>query len=472
MTVLDVEQSNEDTAKPRRWLGVRHLQFFLLFLSVVVAYGIRTNMSVGIIAMMETDPPDPSIPTYPDWTEKETILSAFFWGYVIPQIGAGQLVKKFGPKWFLAVTMFINSLFTLLIPVMASSAGEGGVIACRVIQGLNQGFLFPSIHMLLGKWTPLPERSQVASFVYTGGPLGTVISLPVTGVIANSSIGWPTAFYLYGGLGIGWSVLWALLGADSPAKHGRISDEEKEYIKGGGNTTDGEQKELPTPWLSIATSMPFIAIFVTHCGQNWGFWTLMTEIPSYMSDIMKYDIKDNSLLSALPYFVLWILSFFFSPLADFLIVRHYLSIGNVRKIFNSIGLMVPAITLVALAFVDSSQKDLALALLVITVGFNAAVYSGFNVNHIDLSPNHAGPLMGITNSLSNVVSILAPLAIKVIPYEQTDPILWRYVFCIAAGIYVVTDLFYVVYASGEVQPWNDETGKKEESSKEEEGKDH
>jgi hypothetical protein len=62
MTVLDVEQSNEDTAKPRRWLGVRHLQFFLLFLSVVVAYGIRTNMSVGIIAMMETDPPDPSIP--------------------------------------------------------------------------------------------------------------------------------------------------------------------------------------------------------------------------------------------------------------------------------------------------------------------------------------------------------------------------------------------------------------------------
>jgi MFS family permease len=191
--------------------------------------------------------------------------------------------------------MFINSLFTILIPVMASSAGEGGVIACRVIQGLNQGFLFPSVHTLLGKWTPLPERSKVVSFVYTGGPLGIVISLPVTGVIANSSTGWPTAFYLYGGLGIGWSVLWALLGADSPAKHGRISDEEREYIKGGGNTSDEDKKELPTPWLSIATSMPFIAIFVTHCGQNWGFWTLMTEIPSYMSDIMKYDIKDVSL---------------------------------------------------------------------------------------------------------------------------------------------------------------------------------
>ena len=82
------------------------------------------------------------------------------------------------------------------------------------------------------------------------------------------------------------------------------------------------------------------------------------------------------------------------------------------------GLIVPAIALVALAFVDSSQKDLALGLLVVAVGSNAAVYSGFNVNHIDLSPNHAGILMGITNGLSNIFSIIAPLAIKVIPYEQ------------------------------------------------------
>ncbi|RZB39599.1 inorganic phosphate cotransporter [Asbolus verrucosus] len=449
----EIQSWNED-----QLLGLRHVQFFLLFLSTIMAYGVRTNMSVGIIAMMSDDPPDPSIPTYPEWTQKEIILSAFFWGYVIPQIGAGQIAKKFGPKWFLAVTMFLNSLFTLLIPVMAINVGQGGVIACRIIQGLNQGFLFPSIHNLLGKWTPLQERSKIASFVYTGGPLGTVIALPITGVIANSSVGWPVAFYLYGGLGIGWSVLWSFIGADSPEKHGRISEEERRYIE--GDAVNEEKKTLPTPWLSIFTSMPFIAILVTHCGQNWGFWTLLTEIPSYMEKIMKYDIKDNSLLSALPYFILWILSFFFSPLADFLIVRRYLSIGNVRKIFNSVGLMIPAIALVCLGFVDSEQKDLALALLVIAVGFNAAIFSGFNVNHIDLSPNHAGILMGITNSLSNIFSIIAPLAIEVIPYEQTDPILWRYVFCIAAGIYVVTDLFYVFFASGEVQPWNEDLEEK------------
>ncbi|EFA07863.1 putative inorganic phosphate cotransporter [Tribolium castaneum] len=455
MTPKDLETGPEPLPKPREWFGARHVQFILLFFATIVAYGIRTNMSVGIIAMMEETPPDPSIPTYPEWTQKETILSAFFWGYVIPQIGAGAVVKKFGPKWFLAVTTAINSLFTLLIPVMAEHLGENGVIACRIIQGLNQGFLFPSLHTLLGKWTPLAERSKVASFVYTGGPLGTVISLPITGAFAGSESGWPGAFYLYGSLGLAWTVLWGLLGADSPSKHGGISKEEREYIE-GENVGSEEKKVLKTPWKSIATSWPFIAVLVAHSGQNWGFWTLLTETPSYLSEIMKKDIKDNSLLSALPYLVLWILSFVFSPLADYLIVHKYLSIGNVRKVFNTIGLIIPAIALVALGFVDSTQDTLALVLLVVAVGFNAAVFSGFNVNHIDLSPNHAGILMGITNSLSNIFSIVAPLAIKAIPYEQSDPILWRYAFCISAGIYVAADIFYVIYASGEVQPWNSE----------------
>lgn len=223
---------------------------------------------------------------------KNQILSSFFWGYVIPQIGAGEIVKRFGPKWFLAVTMTINSIFTLLIPLFAANFGEGGVIACRVIQGLNQGFLFPSLHTLMAKWTPLAERSKMASFVYTGGPLGTVIAFPVTGALSDSAWGWPSAFYLYGGLGLAWTAVWVLIGADSPRKFGRISKEEREYIEGSVATE--EKKQLETPWFKIVTSMPFIAVLIAHSGQNWGFWTLLTEIPTYMSNIMKYDIQDVS----------------------------------------------------------------------------------------------------------------------------------------------------------------------------------
>lgn len=111
---------------------------------------------------------------------------------------------------------------------------------------------------------------------------------------------------------------------------------------------------------------------------------------------------------------MWILSFVFSAIADYLIIKKYTSIGTARKIFNSIGLIVPAIALVFLGFMDEGHKNLAIALLVIAVGMNSAIYSGFNVNHMDISPNHSGTLMGITNCISNICSLLAPLFVQIV----------------------------------------------------------
>jgi len=49
-----------------------------------------------------------------------------------------------------------------------------------------------------------------------------------------------------------------------------------------------------TPWVAILTSMPMWAVVVAHCGQNWGFFTLLTEMPSYMNSILKFDLKSVS----------------------------------------------------------------------------------------------------------------------------------------------------------------------------------
>lgn len=45
----------------------------------------------------------------------------------------------------------------------------------------------------------------------------------------------------------------------------------------------------------------------------------------------------NSILSALPYLTLWILSFVFSFTSDTIINKNIVTIGGARKIFNSIG---------------------------------------------------------------------------------------------------------------------------------------
>lgn len=83
-----------------------------------------------------------------------------------------------------------------------------------------------------------------------------------------------------------------------------------------------------------------------------------------------------------------------------------------------LGLIVPAISLVILGFMTEKDKSLAIVLLVIAVGINSAIYCGFNVNHIDISPNHSGTLMGITNCISNICSLVAPLVVQVLVVDE------------------------------------------------------
>lgn len=106
---------------------------------------------------------------------------------------------------------------------------------------------------------------------------------------------------------------------------------------------------------------------------------------------------------------MWLLSFPTSYLADWTLRRGLVSTGTSRKICNSIGNIVPAIALIALGYIDSSHTVLAVSILVIAVGFNVPTLCGYQVNHMDLSPNFAGTLMGMTNGTANIFAILAPL---------------------------------------------------------------
>lgn len=54
-------------------------------------------------------------------------------------------------------------------------------------------------------------------------------------------------------------------------------------------------QKLSTPWKSILRSVPVWALLMVQCAQSWGFWMLLTEIPSYMASIMRFDITKVSL---------------------------------------------------------------------------------------------------------------------------------------------------------------------------------
>lgn len=221
------------------------------------------------------------------------MLSSFFWGYVISQVPGGILSEKYGAKIVLLISLSVCALLTLLTPVAAGWGWEF-MCAARIIQGLAQGLIYPGVHTMLARWVHPSERGFLATFTYAGTHLGTVSMLAVSGEIAASSLGWPGIFYISGGLTAIWSIVWGFLGCDSPSVSKRISKIEKDFIESTkGVSTSGEKKI--TPWKQIFRSKPFWALLLVHCGQSWGFWTLLTEIPSYMKDILEYDIKAVSL---------------------------------------------------------------------------------------------------------------------------------------------------------------------------------
>lgn len=45
------------------------------------------------------------------------------------------------------------------------------------------------------------------------------------------------------------------------------------------------------PWLNMLKCAPLWAILITQCGQSWAFYTQLTELPTYMAQILHFDIQ-------------------------------------------------------------------------------------------------------------------------------------------------------------------------------------
>ncbi|XP_049804153.1 putative inorganic phosphate cotransporter isoform X1 [Schistocerca nitens] len=447
-------------------LGVRHLQALLLCIAHVLVFSLRTNMSVAVVVMANNTAGNPNIKDY-GWSQSETstILSSFFWGYVVMQAPAGWAADRFNSKNLFSASLILSGVLTVLTEVAADTGGVVLVCAFRVVMGLAQGFVFPCTHSLLAKWIPPKESDVLGTAVYTGDQLGTVVAMMISGALAQSALGWPSIFYFFGGLSILWGVILFWFGGNTPSGHKHISSAELIYIEESWKDVSRERKKFPTPWISIFTSLPVFACIVATLSLCWGYYTLLTEIPTYLSNVLGFDIASNGLLSALPYVVNCALSLSFSWIINSVEKKEIFSKGTLRKVANSIGYWIPAAALVALSFIPVEDPTAAVILLTVSVGFNSISIMGYQMNLIDIAPNFSGLMMGVTGSIGTLMSVAAPLYVGAVVKENTIQE-WRIVFLTAAAVFFVGNLIFVIFGDGEVQPWNDPNysrGKKTET---------
>ena len=64
--------------------------------------------------------------------------------------------------------------------------------------------------------------------------------------------------------------------------------------------SNNSSKSLPIPYKAIFTSLPVYGLLIANIAQGYGFYTLLSEIPTYMSQILHFDIKE------VYYFVLYV----------------------------------------------------------------------------------------------------------------------------------------------------------------------
>lgn len=60
-----------------------------------------------------------------------------------------------------------------------------------------QGVTFPCIHAVWSRWAPPLERSRMATMAFAGTYAGTIVAMPVSGILANK-LGWESCFYVFG----------------------------------------------------------------------------------------------------------------------------------------------------------------------------------------------------------------------------------------------------------------------------------
>ncbi|CAG9767279.1 unnamed protein product [Ceutorhynchus assimilis] len=457
-----MECSKENTG-PR--FGKRHIQAILLFTAIAAEIMTRTSLSLSIVAMTDNSTSsNPNIPTY-HWSDTNIILSSFFWGYFVLQVLAGEIAKNYGAKWFLFGAMFCNGFTTMLIPLAAELFGSKGVMACRILQGLCQGGVYPCCHTMLGRWAATNERGKMSTFVYSGISAGSIICLPITGLISESDWGWPATFYVFGSCGVIWSIVWFFFGQNSPATHPAITPEERRYIEVSLNQ-DKDTKNVPTPWKEMFSSIHFWAMAIPTICTGYGIIFLQTEIPTYLKQVLNQSNTSSGFLTAMTYAVGVLVTWIYGPLSDFLIERQILSRTNTRKCFEAFSCYGSAASMLILISLGQEQTGLATFMITMSAVFGAAIFFGHGVNAIDMSPRFSGIILGFANSVSCLAAMAGPLSVQFFVKDETNAKQWRLVFIIASFFYVIPATFFLIFASGERQWWDDGAEKTDLSEKE------
>ncbi|XP_058084284.1 ascorbate transporter, chloroplastic-like [Magnolia sinica] len=423
---------NMDSLKPSYWweqFPKRWVIVLLCFSAFLLCNMDRVNMSIAILPMAAEF----------NWSPATVglIQSSFFWGYLLTQIVGGIWADRIGGKLVLGFGVVWWSIATILTPI-AAKIGLPFLLVMRAFMGIGEGVAMPAMNNVISRWIPVSERSRSLSLVYSGMYLGSVTGLAFSPVLIHK-FGWPSVFYAFGSLGSVWFAIWLRKAYSSPQEDPELRAEEKNLILGGSVS---KEPVSSIPWRLILSKAPVWALIISHFCHNWGTFILLTWMPTYYNQVLKFNLTESGLFCVLPWLTMAVFANIGGWIADTLVSKG-LSITTVRKIMQSIGFLGPAFFLTQLSNVRTPA--LAVLCMACSQGMDAFSQSGLYSNHQDIGPRYAGVLLGLSNTAGVLAGVFGTAATGYILQKGS----WDSVFKVAVALYLVGTLVWNVFSTGE-----------------------
>uniref|UniRef100_A0A0N5BKE4 MFS domain-containing protein n=1 Tax=Strongyloides papillosus TaxID=174720 RepID=A0A0N5BKE4_STREA len=391
---------------------------------------------------------------------QSALFSANFYGGIITIIFSGYLADIFGAKSLLLMAIIDCSIISFLSPTIASISYLLFFIG-RMIMGLGEGFVIPTMSSMAARWFPSHERSTVAAIYTSGNQLAGILGLLISSKLCSINFlgGWPLIFYFFGLLGIIWSVLWLVFASDEPQTNKWASENEKKYLK---EITQGQIKKIAgsakfhkpsIPWKRLILCGPLWANLLAQFSFNFGISFIQSFLPTYLKDILLLPLDQNGLFVMIPYVAQLIPKNIFAIISDGLKKSGILTPTMACKIFQCFGNFGTAIAFIGLAlYVDCTTKVLfALLLVFYGVAFSCGV-SGFYTSIISIAPPYTGLMTSICMIFGMIGNATSPNVFSILNQNGT-PEEWSRMFMAVAIINIVAGVVFLLFGSADVQDW-------------------
>ena len=373
------DEQIQDTAKRRR--GLRHRWLYLLpavFVTYSLAYLGRSNFGFGAAAGLAASL---------NITESRAAFlgSVFFLGYFLFQVPAATYATRKSAT---------RLVFFALISWGALSALTGVIreywllVIDRLLLGVAESLIFPSMLILLTNWFTRTERSRANAVLMIGNPVTVTWMAAATGFLIKA-VGWQMTFILEGIPSILWAFVWVLVARDHPRDAAWLSKESSEQLT---TALELEQTVLPQHGnLSSALRVPgVILLCVQYFFWSFGVYGLVLWIPEMIRSGSARKIETVGLLSAAPFLLGVIL---------LLVVAHFSDRALNRKVFVWPLLLISGVALFCSYATAGNHFWLAYGFLIVAGGTMYAPYGPFFAIVPEMLPkNVAGEVMALINS--------------------------------------------------------------------------